>query len=353
MIRIALIPGDGVGPEVMTEASKLFETVNSAFSLDFELVEFDLSADHFLETGIALPESIIDTLKSGISAILLGPFGDPRIPNDQHAREIIKGLVQRLNLFAGVRRVKLLSPELCPIAGKSEKDINLVIIWDTKGGVYTNIGGTLEKGTGQEIAIEQEVSVRHRIEQVIRFAFDYVSDHGYRKVTMVHKSRDYSYGHDLWNRTFSDVKEEFSKISASHFRIETVIQQIIETPEQFDVIVTNHLFGSILSGLGTVLQGGHGFVASASLNPGKVGLFRPLHPSATKYTGKDYANPFAAMMCVQEIMEFKGFLKASSAIETAIIKALKSGWVTRDLGGSMGTEEVGDYICSVIMDAVV
>jgi len=352
MTKIAMIPGDGVGPEVITEASRLLETVNRAFSLDFELVEFDLSADHFIETGIALPESMVNTLKKGIPVILLGPLGDPRVTNDQHAREIVRGLVQQLNLFVGIRRVTLLSPDLCPISGKSEQDINFVLIWDSKGGVYTDIGGTLEKGTRQEIAIEQEVNIRQRIEQVIHFAFDYAVKNSRNRVTMIHKSRDYSYGHSLWSRVFFDVKEEFPEISASHLRIETAIQQIIESPEQFDVIVTNHLFGSILSGLGTVLQGGQGLVASANLYPGKRGLFRPLHPSSTKYAGKDYANPFAAIMCVRELMEFSNLPKVSYAIEMSIKKALKSGWVTRDLGGSLGTREVGDYICSTLMDAV-
>jgi len=169
---------------------------------------------------------------------------------------------------------------------------------------------------------------------------------------MVHKSKDYSYGYDLWLRTFLSVKDEFSEISASHLKIETFIQQIIDTPERFDVIVTNHIFGSILSGLGTVLQGGKGLVASANICPGKIGLFHPLHPSSVKYAGKDFANPIAAMMCVKELMEFRSKPKASHAIELSIKKALESGWVTRDLGGSMGTSEVGDYVCSAIMDSV-
>ena len=352
MTKVAMIPGDGVGPEVMTEAGKLLEAVNNAYSLDFELVEFDLGADHFLHTGIALPESVIDTLKNDISAILMGPLGDPRVLNDQHAREILRGLIQEFDLFAGLRRVKLLFSELCPLAGKSEQDINLVLIWETKGGVYTDVGGTLEKGTRHEIVVEQEVSTRRRVEQVLRFAFDYAIKNGHSRITIARKSKDYFYGYDLWLRTFLTIKEEFSEISASHLQIETLIQQIIDTPEQFDIIVTNHLFGSILSGLGTALQGGQGLVASVNLCPGKIGLFRPLHPSSTKYAGKDYANPIAAMLCVQALMEFRGLMKVSKAIESSIKKALKSGWVTRDLGGSMGTREVGSYVCSALMDTV-
>ena len=352
MPKVALIHGDGVGPEVMGEAAKLIDAINKALPLNIELVEFDLNADHFLQTGIALPEGVIDTVRDGVSGILMGPFGDPRVQDDKHSREILGGLIRELDLYVGLRRIRLLSAELCPLANKSEQDIDLTLIWEGKGGIYADVGGALETGTDQEIVVEQDVNTHRNIERVIRFAFEYAVENDRSSVTMVHKSRRYVYGHDLWVRTFLEVKEEFSKISGSHLRIETMMQQMVTRPEQFDLVVTNHLFGSILSGLGTALQGGQGLVASVNLHPHKIGLFRTLHPSSVKYTGKDYANPMAAIISVQHLMEFMDQPIVSQGIEKSLKKALATGWVTRDLGGSMGTREVGDYICSVFMDTV-
>ncbi|MEE9166481.1 MAG: isocitrate/isopropylmalate family dehydrogenase [Candidatus Neomarinimicrobiota bacterium] len=350
MQKVALIPGDGVGPEVMTQATKLLEAVNKAYSLDFETVTFDLSADHFLETGIALPEGVIATLRDEMDAVLLGPLGDPRIADDRHAREVLRGLTSELDLSVGMRRVRLLSADLCPLSGKTEQDIDLVLVWEATGGIYTEVGGTLDKGSEHEVVIEQEVTTRLRVERVIRFAFDYAARNDLSSVTLGRKSKNYPHGYDLWNRTFREVKADFPGVSASQLRFETLIQMMLDAPENFDVLVTNHLFGSILSALGTALQGGQGLVASSILSPGKMGLFRPLHPSLTRYAGKDYANPIAAMTCVQALMEFAGKAEISHAVELSIKKALKSGWVTRDLGGSMGTSEVGDYVCSALMD---
>lgn len=351
MPKVALVLGDGVGPEVMAEASKLIGAVNKAYSLQFETVEFDLSADHFLQTGIALPDGVIETIRKEMGAILLGPLGDPRVRDDQHGRSVLKGFIRELDLFVGVRRVRPLLSDLCPLAGMTEQDVDLTIIWEAKGGVYTDVGGSLEKGSQEEVVIDQEVITRSRVERVIRYAFEHALKHGRTGVTVARKSKDYSHSYDIWHRTFQEVREDFPDISASERRFETVIQQVLETPEQFDVLVTNHFFGSILSALGTALQGGLGLVASANLAPGKMGLFRPLHPSSTRYAGKDYANPMAAMISVQELMEFMGQRKISHAIRSAIRKALRSGWVTRDLNGSMGTSEVGDYVCSALMDS--
>lgn len=352
MTRIALIPGDGVGPEVMAQAAKLIEAINKACSLQLDVTEFDLSAEHFLQTGIALPQGVVDTISEEMDGILLGPLGDPRVTDDEHSRSVLKGLIQRLDLFAGIRRIRLLSEDLCPLSGKTEKDIDFVLVWEALGGVYTNVGGTTEEGTEHEIVIEQEVMDRRRVERVVRFAFDYSVENGRSRVVVVRKSRDYAHSHNLWTRTFREVREDYPDVSASHVGIESLIQQIIESPEQFDVIVTNHMFGSLISSLGTVLHGGQGLAASSLVCPGKIGLFRPLHSSSTKYTGKNYANPLAAMISVQALMEFKGYPKVSVAIEESIRKALKSGWVSRDLGGSMGTDEIGDYVCSAFMDTV-
>ncbi|MFQ6615531.1 MAG: isocitrate/isopropylmalate family dehydrogenase [Fidelibacterota bacterium] len=351
MTRIAIIPGDGVGPEVMDEASKLMDTLRDTFGVDVESAQFDLGADHTLETGLALPEGIVDELRGGYKGILMGPFGDPRVPQDRHAREIISGLITHLDLYAGLRRIRVLSDDFFPLANASGKNIDLVLIWEAMGGIHAGAGTAVDKGTEDEIVVEEEIDIRRRVERVIRFAFDYALENRRSKVTLVHKSRAYVHSRDLWVKTFLEVGEEYDAVATTRSGLDTVIQQLVTDPEEFDVLVTNHLLGSILSSLGTALQGGPGLVASSNLHPGQVGLFRPLHSSSTKYAGKDYANPMAAMLCVQDLMDFLGKKRASREIDQALRKALRSGWVTRDLGGSMGTREVADYVCSAIAES--
>ncbi|MFQ6675894.1 MAG: isocitrate/isopropylmalate family dehydrogenase [Fidelibacterota bacterium] len=351
MTKIAMIPGDGVGPEVMAEASKLLETLRETYHLDLESATFDLGADYTLETGLALPEGIIDELKGGYKGILMGPLGDPRIHDDRHVKVIISGLIRHLDLYAGLRRIRVLSDDLFPLANKNAKAVDLALIWESRGGVHAGAGTVIEKGTTGEIVVEEQIETRKRVEQVIRFAFDYAMGNRRSKVTLVHRSRAYPYGRDLWIRTFQEVQEDYPDMAGSRMGLDAAIQQLMTAPETLDVIVTNHLLGSILSSLGTALQGGPGLVASSNLHPGQVGLFRPLHSASSKYAGKDYANPMAAMLSVQDLMEFLGKKRISRDIGRALKKALKSGWVTRDLGGSMGTREVADYVCSAISES--
>lgn len=340
-----------MGPEVMAEASKLLDTLRDTFGLDVETTKFELGADYTLGTGIALPEGILEELKGGYKGILVGPLGDPRIQQDGHAREIISGLIIHLDLYAGLRKIRVLSDDYLPLANKTAREIDIVVFWETMGGIYAGSGSRVETRTPDEIVVEEEIDTRKRVERVIRFAFDYAAGNRRDRVTLVHKSRAYVHSRDLWLRTFLEVKEDYSEVASSSLGPDAVIQQLITAPEELDVLVTNHLIGSILSSFGTAIQGGPGLAASSNLNPGQAGLFRPLHSASPKYAGKDYANPMAAMLCVQDLMDFLGKKRVSGTIERALRKALKSGWVTRDLGGSMGTREVADYICSAIAES--
>lgn len=344
MARIAVIPGDGIGIDVTAEAVKVMKALAAVRRIPLELVHFPHGAQHFLDTGISFPDSVLEDIRQHYDAVFLGALGDPRIPDMSNARDILFGLRFGLDLFINFRPVKLLDERLSPLKGRGPKDIDLVVFRENTEGHYVHMGGIFKKGTPDEIAINEDVNTRKGVERIIRAAFEYARDHGRTSVTMSDKSNALRFAHDLWQRTFVEVSREFPSIEPRHLYVDALAMQLVKNPAQFQVIVTCNLFGDIITDLGAALQGGLGMAASGNIHPGRVSMFEPVHGSAPKYAGKDTANPIGAILTAQMLLEQVGFAKEAKVIEEAVRAALESGRATKDVGGSLGTRATGDAI---------
>ena len=349
--RIAVLGGDGIGPEVTVEAMKVVRAAAKRFDLDLELVDLPWNADHYLSTGETLPEGALDDLRDNFAAIFIGAYGDPRVPDMRHAADILLGIRFGLDLFVNFRPIKLYDERLCPLKGKGPEDVDMVVFRENTEGAYVGIGGAFKKGTADEIAVQEEMHTRKGVERIIRAAFEYAVRTGRRKVTMCDKSNVMRFGHDLWQRCFAEVAEEFPDIETDHYFVDALAMQLIRKPELFDVVVTNNMFGDILTDLGAALQGGLGVAASANLYPGRTSMFEPVHGSAPKYAGKGTANPIGAVLSAGLMLDSMGHQAAAAAVEAAVAKALARGETTRDLGGSLGTSEVGNRLAAAIVSA--
>ncbi len=350
MKKIAVIPGDGIGIDVTKEAVKVLDVYRNLKDLPIELVHFDYGADKYLATGISMPDEQIEEFKKEYDAIFIGALGDPRIPDMAHARDILLGTRFKLDLYVNYRPIRLMDPKLCPLKNKNPEDVDFVVFRENTENMYVGVGGHLKKGTADEIAIQTSVNSRLGVERIIRHAFEYAKEHGMSKVTMSDKSNALRFEGDLWQRVFEEVGEEYPDIEKQHWFIDALVMQMVKRPEQFEVIVTANMFGDIITDLGGQLQGGLGIAASGNLHPGKVSMFEPVHGSAPKYAGKNIANPIAALLSVQLMLEYIGFESESKLIEKAVSEAIHSNNTTRDLGGDLGTAEAGDYICGKLTE---
>jgi 3-isopropylmalate dehydrogenase len=343
--RIAVIGGDGIGPEVTREAVECLRAVATTSALRLEFEEFPYGADHFLKTGETLPQEGFDRLR-GFDAILLGALGDPRVPDNRHAADILLGLRFRLDLYVNHRPVRLLDERLCPLKGRKPEDVDFVVFRENTEGLYAGVGGFFKKGTPDEIATQEEINTRKGVERIIRHAFAWARAHGRRRVLMSDKSNALTYGHDLWQRTFREVAPEYPDIETSHMYVDALAMQLMKDPTPYEVIVTCNMFGDILSDLGAQLQGGLGLAASANLHPGRVGLFEPVHGSAPKYAGQGVANPIGAILSAAMLLDEVGRGDEARRLEAAVASTVREGLTTRDLGGSLSTSQVGETIRS-------
>ncbi len=344
--RIAVLPGDGIGKDVTAEAVKVLDAVRAHWDLPLELVHLNWDADRYLETGESLPEGALEDLRDNYSAIFIGAYGDPRVPDMKHAADILLGIRFGLDLFINYRPIKLYSESLCPLVGKTVEDIDFVVFRENTEGAYVGIGGNFKQGTADEVAIQEEMHTRKGVERIIRAAFEWASGHGRRKVCMSDKSNVMRFGHDLWQRTFAEVATEYPAIEAQHMFVDALAMQLVRKPENFEVIVTNNMFGDILTDLGAALQGGLGVAASANLHPGRVSMFEPVHGSAPKYAGTGRANPVAAVATVALLLENLGHAAAANAVDRAIGESIRARFTTADLGGQASTSEVGDRLAA-------
>ena len=350
--KIAILPGDGIGKDVTAEAVKVLEAAAGRFELPLSLVHLDWDADRYLETGETLPDGALDDFRENYAGIFIGAYGDPRVPDMKHAADILLGIRFGLDLYINFRPIKLYDKRLCPLKGKGTDDVDLAVFRENTEGAYVGVGGNFKKGTADEIAVQEEIHTRKGVERIIRAAFEYARDNGRHKVTMSDKSNVMQYGHDLWQRCFAEVAEEFPGIETDHFFVDALAMQLIRAPERFDVIVTNNMFGDILTDLGAALQGGLGLATSANVHPGRTSMFEPVHGSAPKYAGTGRANPLAAVLTAGLMLEFLGHREAGAAIEDHVRTSLAEGATTPDLGGSLTTSEVGDRIARAL-DATV
>ncbi len=342
--RIAILGGDGIGPEVTAEAVKVLEAAAEAGDFALELVAFPWSADHYLKTGETLPLGALEDFRDHYAAIFIGAFGDPRVPDMKHAGDILLGIRFGLDLYINLRPVKVYDERLCPLKDRRASDIDFVVFRENTEGAYIGAGGIFKKGTPDEIAIQEELHTRKGVERIIRAAFAYAEKHGKTQVCMSDKSNVMRYGHDLWQRCFAEVAAEYPAISAQHLYVDALAMQMVRAPERFEVIVTNNMFGDILTDIGAALQGGLGLAASANLHPGRTSMFEPVHGSAPKYAGLGQANPIAAILSAGLMLEHLGHATAAQAVESAVRASLAAGETTPDLGGSLSTTEAGDRI---------
>jgi 3-isopropylmalate dehydrogenase len=338
--KIAVIQGDGIGQEVIPQALKVI----AASGAPVEFTEFDWGADRYLVDGTTVPPDGFQMLARDFDAVFVGALGDPRVPSNIHAKEILLGMRFKMDLYANVRPVKLLDESLCPLKAAKTEDVDFVVIRENTEGVYMDMGGFFKKDTPDEIATQEDINTRKGVERVIRYAFEYARAHGRKKVLMSDKSNVMSYAGNLWQRLFKLVAAEFPEIQAQHMYVDALCLQMVRDPKSLDVIVTNNMFGDIITDLAAALQGGLGMAASGNIHPGRTSMFEPVHGSAPPMAGKNVANPMGAILTAAMMLEHLGFSVEAGRIEAAVLEAVRQKKTTVDVGGSLGTCECAEWI---------
>jgi 3-isopropylmalate dehydrogenase len=324
---------------------KVLGAVGECFGRRFDLEQLPWSADYYLETGTTIPSGGYDTLRQ-FDAIFVGALGDPRVPDNRHARDILLGTRFELDLFVNQRPVKLLDERLCPLKGRHPGDIEFTVFRENTEGLYVGIGGRFKAGSEDEIAIQEEINTWKGVNRIIRHAFDFAQTRGLGRVTMADKSNAMSHGHALWQRVFGEVSKDYPAIATTHYYIDALAMYMVLDPAQFRVIVTNNLFGDIITDLAATFQGGLGMAASGNIHPGRTSMFEPVHGSAPRFAGKNIANPIGAIASAGLMLETLGLEAEAAAVEAAVLKAVRENQVTQDIGGKLGTRAAGDYIAA-------
>ena len=347
-MRIAVIPGDGIGKDVTAEALKIVRAAGDVFGSRVDLEMLPWGADYYLQSGVTIPSGGYSMLRDEFDAIYIGALGDPRVPDHRHARDILLGIRFELDLYVNVRPVRLLDERLCPLKGRRVEDVNFVVFRENTEGLYVGIGGRFKEGTEDEIGIQEELNTYKGVRRIVGHAFEFAAANRLRRVCMADKSNAMAEGHALWQRVFRELAPGYPDVEARHLYIDALALLLIQDPSQFEVIVTNNMFGDIITDLGAALQGGLGLAASGNLHPGRTSMFEPVHGSAPPLAGKNVANPMGAILSAALMFEYLGLKNEAAAIETAVKDAVTGGHGTREIGGSLGTRETGDYIASVI-----
>ena len=343
--KIAIIAGDGTGPEVIRQGLKVLQAVSEKFGFKYEKVEYDLGAERYLKTGEALPESVFEELKT-FNAIYLGAIGDSRVKPGILEKGILLKIRFGLDQYINLRPVILYDKRLCPLKDKEEKDIDFVVVRENTEGLYCGIGGFFKKDTEDEIAIQESVNTYKGIERAVRFAFEYAKKRNKKKnVTLCGKTNVLTYAFDLWERVFYKVGKDYPDIEKDYAHVDATCMWMVKNPEWFDVIVTDNMFGDIITDLGAIIQGGMGIAAGGNINPKGVSMFEPIGGSAPKYTDKNVINPLAAICALSMMLEFLGEEEASKCVEEAVKKVVREKLKSLS-AGKMGysTEEVGDLV---------
>jgi 3-isopropylmalate dehydrogenase len=351
VIRVALIPGDGIGPEVLREACRVLEAAAAAGLLSVEFEGFPHGAAHYLATGETLGEETFARLRDDFDAILLGAVGDERVPDGVHARDILLGLRFGLDLFVNLRPVRLRAPDLTPLRLSDDETIDIAIIRENTEGFYTGSGGSLREGTPQEIAISESVATYYGVERVVRAAFEFARRTGRERVTLADKANAVPHVYGLWRRTFLEVAEGYPDVEAETRYVDALAMELVRDPGRFDVIVTENLLGDILSDLAAGLVGGLGLAPSANLDLKGRGLYEPVHGSAPELAGTGTANPMAAVLSAAMMARENDAAEAADHIEAAVDRALREGIRTPDLGGDRSTEEVGAWLAKEVTES--
>ncbi len=347
--RIAVVPGDGIGKEVIPAALGVVRAaLGAAAESAISFTEFDWSADRYLKDGTTIPdgEAGFAMLGRDFDAIFVGALGDPRVPSNIHAKEILLGMRFKMDLYANVRPVKLLDESLCPLKNVKPQDVDFVVIRENTEGPYVDAGGVLKLGTLDEVATQEDLNTRKGVERVIRFAFEYARKQSRKKVLMCDKSNVMTFAGGLWQRVFKMVASEYSDIQSAHMYVDALSMHMVRNPKQFDVIVTNNMFGDIITDLAAALQGGLGMAASGNIHPGKTSMFEPVHGSAPLFAGKNFANPMGAILTAAMMLEHLGFTGEAAKINAAVLAAVQQKMTTQDIGGTLGTKECAAWIAN-------
>lgn len=350
MHKIAVIPGDGIGPEVTDESLKVLKAVAEKANFNYEIVSYDFGGDRYLKTGEVLPDSALSEFRQ-MDAIFLGAIGHPEVPPGVLEKGILLKIRFELDMYINLRPIKLYPGVWTPLKDKGPEDIDFVVVRENTESLYVGIGGFFKKGTADEVAIQEMIATRKGVERCVRYAFDLARKKSkQKKLTLVDKANVLTYAHDLWRRVFAEVGAEYPDIQKDYAFVDATTMWMVKNPEWFDVIVTDNMFGDIITDLGAMIQGGMGIAASGNLNPGQVSMFEPIHGSAPKYKGKNQINPLAAICAIGMMLDYLGEKRAAELIDKAVSDALASGKIKDLSAGRMGhtTTEVGDMIASRI-----
>lgn len=352
--RIAVIPGDGTGPEVIKQGKKVLEAAGSKFDIGFEFTDYDFGGDRYLKTREALPDSAVEELKK-FKAIYLGAIGHPDVPPGVLEVGILLRLRFSLDQYINLRPVKLYPGISCPLKDKGPEDIDFIVVRENTGGIYTGSGGIEKKGTVDEIATQVMIYDRNKVDRCLEYAFNLARSRKQEgkpgKLTLVHKTNVLTYVGDLWYRAFIEMAVKFSDIKTDYNHVDAACMWMIKNPEWYDVIVTSNMFGDIITDLGAMIQGGMGIAAGGNINPGGTSMFEPIGGSAPKYTGKNIINPLAAIEAGRMMLIHLGEKEAAKAVEEAVAYACTK---IKSLGaGKMGysTSEIGDIAADHIRNS--
>ena len=347
--KIAVLPGDGTGPEVVAEGIKVLKAAAAKRGFKLDLTNFDLGGERYLKTGEILPDSALNELRK-FKAIFLGAIGHPDVKPGILEKGLLLRLRFELDQYINLRPVKLYAGVDTPLKGKGPEDIDFVVVRENTEGLYAGAGGTLKKGTADEVAVQESINTRKGVERCIRYAFEYTKKRNKRKkLTLCGKTNVLTYAFDLWERAFNEVKKEYPDITTDYAHVDATTMWMVKNPEWFDVIVTDNMFGDIITDLGAMIQGGMGIAAGGNINPQGTSMFEPIGGSAPKYTGKNVINPLAAICAGGMLLEYIGEEDAALDIEKAVMKAVSKD--IKNLGaGKMGmtTTEVGDLIAKYV-----
>lgn len=352
MHRIAVIPGDGIGPEVIREGLKVLKAVSNKRGFKYELKHYDLGGGRYLKTGETLPDNILEELK-GFNAIYLGAVGHPEVAPGILERGLLLRIRFELDQYINLRPVKLYRSEDCPLKDKTPDDIDFVVVRENTEGLYIGSGGFLRKGTPQEVAMQEMVNTRMGVERCVRYAFELTRKRNKAKrLLFCGKTNVLNYAHDLWMRVFKEVAREYPEVTTDYAHVDATCMWMVKNPENFDVIVTDNMFGDIITDLGAMIQGGMGVAAGGNINPDGVSMFEPIGGSAPKYAGKNVANPLAAIGACVMMLDHLGETRAAGEAEEAVEKVISTR--LKGMGaGKMGatTQEVGDMVAEEIEKA--
>lgn len=343
--NIGVIPGDGTGPEVVAEAIKVLEAISLKGGPKFRFTSYDLGGERYLKTGELLSDSILSELKE-MDSICLGAIGHPDVRPGILEREILLRLRFELDLYINLRPVVLFPGVYTPIKDKGPEDIDFVVVRENTEGLYAGGGGFLKKGSPDEVAIQESITTRKGVERCIRYAFEYCRNRNKDKhLTLCGKTNVLTYEFDLWNRVFQEVLEEYPDVTTDYQHVDAICMWMVKNPEQFDVIVTNNMFGDIITDLGAIIQGGLGIAAGGNINPHGTAMFEPIGGSAPKYAGLNKINPLAAISAAQMMLDYLGEKEAARVLLDAIKKVVKDDLKSLEAGKmGYGTKEVGDLV---------